>query len=268
MARKRPRGKARKGKKLRSDARVRQLARQAISAQKELKMHKDDMVNQAPNLQANSGGGWVCWQPTYISGGLPNAQSSDAIRMTNETWIRNFAGIANIQMSSLTINPVEIRVLKGYYKGSATPNATVPNAFLTGGASHLSSSFPNRMVRYDKDNWKILEDKFFTVVPLQIYDSSGSDDSVGNEPMRAVWKAVNIKTNFRLNRVYRYTDQNDSNETGDTLQVNPAYLAPGTWIPFFAIQCRCPSSQFTDYQGVNPSPTWDTKFTTYFKDNH
>ena len=38
------------------------------------------------------------------------------------------------------------------------------------------------------------------------------------------------------------------------------------WVPFMALQMRCPDNDFTGASGNNPAPKIDYKFTTYFKD--
>lgn len=245
----------------RSDAVVKKLAKQAMSSMKPMKMFINDGINQAPSLASNP---WFCILPYDIPGSSAAGSSGDVNRNSDQTWIHRCSGILEAQFSNLTINPVEVRKMCGWYKGSAKPNDVANSAF---GVAHLGTSFPTRLTRYDSDNWKIIEDKNFTVMPHQIYDSAAGN--AGTAALRANWKPLTLKCNFNLNKVVRYTDGTDAG-AGITvkdggLQQNGAYHVG--WIPFIGIQLRCPTQAFTDYQGSNPSPTLDYKFTTYFKDN-
>lgn len=254
-------------KKTRSDAQVKRLAAQVVGSQKIMKRFPNDATNSSPNLSTYNGNPWLLFQPTNIDGVGDSGTQADILRQTNEAWINRMSGILHIQFSKLTVNMVEIRKLCGWYKGST--NAADPG--ITGlTAHHLKTSFPDRIQRYDPDNWKILHDKTFSVCPHSIYDSSGSDNSAGTEPMRAIWKPVTLKCNMKLNKVFRWTDYDDAGHgtgTADGL-VSQGSLLAGSWYPFIAVQIRCPDQDFTAVSGSNPSPVLDYKFTTYFKDNH
>lgn len=241
----------------RSDAKVKKLAKSAMASMKPMKRFMNDGINQSPNISSNP---WFCILPYNIPGGSAGSASGDIYRNSDQTWIHKCAGFVEAQFNTLTINPVEVRKMCGWYKGSAKPNDTANSAF---SSTHLASSFPNRLTRYDPDNWKIIEDKTFTVCPYQLYSSDGDGDD------RANWKPLQLKCNFKLNKVVRYTDGTDAgnglNVKDGGIQQNGAYHVG--WIPFIGIQLRCPDQAFTDYQGSNPSPKLDYKFTTYFKDN-
>ena len=262
-------------KRKRSDARVKKLALQAVNAQKVMKRFPNDGLNfQNPNPAGNS---WLCFIPTDIGASGTTSAQQDISRLTNETWIQRMSGIMDIQIGETTIKPVEFRKMCGWYKGSAKPNDPQNSAF---NSAHLQSSFPTRLTRYDPDNFKIIEDKSWSVTPKLVYDNNGSDDRHLPDPtgmtdgmpqaeqFYGVWNPQTVKCSFQLNRVFRYTDANDSaagTNIRDGLVLNGAYLVG--WVPFIAIQMRCPQQAFTEPSGNNPAPVIDYKFTTYFKDN-
>lgn len=255
------RGKKKYVPKKRSDAQVKKLAKSAISSMKPMKMFMIDALNQTPNLGSNP---WFCVLPYDIPGSAASGTSGDVNRNSDQTWVHRTSGFFEAQMNPLCLNPVEVRKLCGWYKGSAKPNDSANSSF---SVTHLATSFPNRLERYDRDNWKINEDKTWTVLPHQIYDQNSGDSST--VALRANWKPLQIKCNYNLNRVVRYTDGTDHGAglgvKDGGLQTNGAYHVG--WIPFIGIQLRCPNQSFTDYSGSNPSPNLDYKFTTYFKDN-
>ena len=251
----------RKNPKTRSDKRVKVLAKQAVNSMKPMKKLAMDAINQAYDLSSTN---WIMIQPYYVGGGPNNSGSAENTRLSNQIWHHRTSGIHWIRMHPKTTHPVEVRKMCGWFKGSVDPTDASINAFT---AATLTSAFPNRSRRYDSDNWKIIEDKSWTVMPHQIFDST-SGESTGEAMLandnRALWKDVVIKCNFATNRVVRYSDSNiNSAEEG---LVASAAMSVG-WKPFIAIQLVCPEEAFTDHNGDNPSPTWDSKFTTYFKDN-
>ena len=157
-------------KRKRSDARVKKLALQAVNAQKVMKRFPNDGLNfQNPNPAGNS---WLCFIPTDIGASGTTSAQQDISRLTNETWIQRMSGIMDIQIGETTIKPVEFRKMCGWYKGSAKPNDPQNSAF---NSAHLQSSFPTRLTRYDPDNFKIIEDKSWSVTPKLVYDNNGSD---------------------------------------------------------------------------------------------
>lgn len=251
--------------KKRNDARVKALARQAVGSLKPMKSFAQDGLNQTFDLSTLS---WIMFRPYDVPGEGPTANHIGHYRQTNNIWVNRFSGIAHINVNPLTKQPVEIRQMCGWYKGTSKPNDPPIVAFT---ATHLQNSFPNRLRRYDSSNFKIVEDKTFTVTPKMIYDSNGSDDSVGGESMLAVWNPLTLKCNFKINRKVEFTDYDDDltggTGGGNADDFNPAGDVHLGWVPFVAFQFRCPNQAFTSLMGSNPSPQWDYKFTTYFKDN-
>lgn len=249
-------------KRKRSDTRVKTLAKQAVNSMKPMKKLAVDAVNQQYDLSSNS---WIMIQPYFIGGGPNNSGSAENTRLSNQVWHHRTSGIHWIRIPPTCLYPVEVRKMCGWFKGSSDATDASINSF---SALALTSSFPNRTRRYDSDNFKIIEDKSWTVMPHQIFDntsgtSTGEETGLSNDN-RAVWKDIQVKCNFATNRVVRYTDSaiND----GEEGLVSSAGMSCG-WKPFIAVQLICPESAFTDEYGNNPSPIWDSKFTTYFKDN-
>lgn len=244
-------------KKTRSDARVKKLAIQAVNSQKVMKRFPNDGLNFQNPSASNE---WVCFLPTDIGASGPTAVNQDISRLTNSTWIQRMSGIIDVQIPQTCHSPVEVRKMCGWYKGSSKPNDPQNSSF---GATHLQQSFPSRLTRYDNDNFKIVDDINFSVSPhQQLYNPD-------TETKESLWKPFKIKCSMRLNRTFNYTDANDSaagTNLRDGLVLNGAYLVG--WVPFIAIQMRCPQQAFTAPTGSNPRPVWDYKFTTYFKDNY
>lgn len=249
-------------KKTRTDKQVKILAKQAVNSMKPMKRYANDANDQRYNLSTTN---WIMIQPYFIGGGPNNSTSAENIRLSNQIWVHRTSGIHWIRIPDTCLYPVEIRKMCGWWKGSTDGQQASINNF---SASHLTTSFPNRSKRYDPDNFKIIEDKSWTVMPHQIFDSTSGDtaseDTGLTNANRAVWKPIQIKCNFNINKKVRYSDVYDS--ASDEPLNQSASLSVG-WKPFIGIQVRCPEQQFTDLQGNNPSPVWDSKFTTYFKDN-
>lgn len=252
------RGRAKK----RTDKRVKQLAKSAVASMKPMKKLASDAINQQYDLSSTN---WIMIQPYYIGGGPNNSGSAENTRLSNQVWHHRTSGIHWIRIPPTCLYPVEVRKMCGWFKGSADPTDATINAF---SAATLTQSFPNRSRRYDSDNFKIIEDKSWTVMPHQIFDSTSGDtaaeDTGVSNMNRAVWKDIVVKCNFNTNRVVRYTDSNIN--TSEEGLVASAAMSVG-WKPFIGIQLVCPEHAFTDEYGNNPSPIWDSKFTTYFKDN-
>lgn len=248
-----------KKKGRRTDKQIKKLARSAIASMKPMKRVAFDNLNMREDMSSNQ---WIVWQPTFIAG---NAGGSDQenTRMSNQCWIQRCSGIVNIQPSTQTLHPIEIREMCGWYKGSTSGTQAAINSF---NAGHLNTSFPNRLTRYDPDNFKIIKDRFFTVCPRQIYDSSSGDSTGENSHVLndnlAVWAPVTIKCTFKLNKVFRYSDATDGG--GEESLVTDAGSQVG-WKPFIALQLRCPNHNWNTM--THPAPLIDSKFTTYFKDN-
>lgn len=242
----------------RSDKRVKVLAKQAVNSMKPMKRWSQDNVNQVYDMSSNQ---WFCIKPAALAGGGANSGSAENVRLSNQAWIHRCSGIFHVKINPLTLYNVEIRKMCGWYKGGTGNYDQPANQF---GITHLQNSFPHRLKRYDPDNFKIIEDRTWDVTPKMIYDSNGSDDQTLSEPMRAVWSPQQIKCNFKFNRVFRYTDDVDNNAEEGLAQNGIQQVG---WIPFIAIQLRCPDQAFTAPTGNNPAPMLDYKFTTYFKDN-
>jgi len=250
-------------KKTRSNAQVKKLAKQAVNSMKPMKRFSQDNINEVYNLSSNQ---WFMLRPTAVPGAGANSLQAENSRLSNQCWIHRCSGIFHVKINPSTLYNVEFRKMCGYYKGGTGTYDTSPINF---NITHLHNSFPHRNKRYDPDNFKIIEDKTWDMTPKMIFDSSSGDsiseDTGLSNDNKAVWAPLQIKCNFNFNKVFRYTDADDADAEGEALQQNG--ISQVGWVPFIAIQMRCPDQAFTDAQGNNPAPMLDYKFTTYFKDN-
>lgn len=197
---------------------------------------------------------WLLIKPATIDYGVNNYE-----REGDQIFVEKCNGYFNVSFSSSTTNRVEIRELVGFYKGSTDPSRT--NAFT---ASQLHTDLGSKMASWDRDNYLIKHDKKYDLIPEQIYEDK---DLTGTTVNRALWKSKNIRLSLPLYRKYRYTNSNE----GATLQqsVDGGYASqnePTGWIPFIALQVRCPDQDFTGSTGSNAGPYIDYQFRTMFKD--
>lgn len=180
-------------------------------------------------------------------------------RNTNQIYLERCSGVFNIRPGVLMINPLHVRKICGYWKGVAVSSSDGPNTNSGLSATTLHQTFDSRLARYDSTNYKVIEDKFFTIVPHSVYDSNGTDDAIGPEPMRALWKPVLVKCNFKFNRKFTYGDgkQHDQED-----EIDPDGSQVMGWKPFIFLQVFSPDQQYTSTDKVDI----DYKFTSYFKD--
>jgi len=182
-----------------------------------------------------------------------------SLRNTNQIYLQRCSGVFNIRPFSTMINPLHVRKICGFWKGVSVQSSDGPNMNSGVTATTLHNTFSSRLARYDSSNYKIVEDKFFTIVPHSIFDSNGSDDASGSEPMRAIWKPTLVKCNFKFNRKYLYADGKQSGNE-DEIDTDGAQVMG--WKPFIFLQVFSPDQQYTETEKVDI----DYKFTSYFKD--
>lgn len=200
--------------------------------------------------------------PTQIPA-VPYVGSSStdelSLRNNNQIYLERCSGVFNIRPNATIVNPLHVRKICGWWKGVSVSSADGPvlSSGLT--ATTLHSTFQNRLSRYDNANYKLIEDKFFTIVPHAIYDSNGSDDATANEPMRALWKPVLVKCNFNFKRKFTYAD---GKQSGNADEIDPDGSQIMGWKPFIFLQVFSPDQQYTTVDHVDI----DYKFTSYFKD--
>lgn len=226
----------------------------AMGSLKPMKRHPADAQNS--QVQTNTAP-WLIIHPYHIQGApTVGATNTNENRLSDQVWVNRCSGYFNVQIGAFTTNEVEFRKLCGWYKGSQDSSDHAINAF---NAVVLTNHIPNRLTRYDPDNYKIVEDKSWTSMPKFVYNGA-SEPGEDNVPV-AVWQSQMIKCNFRFNRTVRFSDDTENDDS------NPVLGAQAVgWHPFMALQIRCPSQDFTGTTGNNPSPKVDSKFTTYFKD--
>lgn len=223
------------------------------------KMHVFDGTAQLNDYTQPPG---ILISPTQIPA-VPyvGASSIDelTLRNTNNIYLERCSGVFNIRPFTTIVNPLHVRKICGWWKGVSVTSADGP--VLTSGvtATTLNATFSSRLARYDPANYKIREDKYFTIVPHSIYDSNGSDDSTGSEPMRAIWKPVLVKCNFNFRRKFSFAD---GKQSGNPDEIDPDGAQVMGWKPFIFLQVFSPDQQYTQTDKVEI----DYKFTSYFKD--
>lgn len=193
---------------------------------------------------------------TYVGAHLADELSQ---RNTNKIYLERCSGVFNIRPFTTMINPLHVRKICGWWKGVSEASTDGPTQTSNVSATNLHATFSSRLARYDSTNYKLVEDKFFTLVPQQIYDSNGSDDSTGAEPMRALWKPTLIKCNFKFNRKITYGDGKQAGAE-DEIDTDGSHIMG--WKPFIFLQVFSPDQQYTQTEKVDI----DYKFTSYFKD--
>lgn len=201
-------------------------------------------------------------QPTFIpANDYVGAHAADELkqRNTNQIYLERCSGVFNIRPFATIVNPLHIRKICGWWKGASQSSSDGPNPGAELTAAALQLTFDNRLARYDNTNYKIKEDKFFTITPRNVVDNNGSDDAVGTEPMRALWAPVMVKCNFKFHRKFTYGDGKQSGME-DEIDTNGAHVMG--WKPFIFLQVRSPDQQYTATDKVDI----DYKFTSYFKD--
>lgn len=189
------------------------------------------------------------------------ASSTDelALRNNNQIYLERCSGVFNIRPFPTVINPLHVRKICGWWKGVTVSSSDGPVLASGLTATTLNSTFSSRLARYDSANYKIIEDKFFTMVPHSIYDSNGSDNATANEPMRALWKPILVKCNFNFKRKFTYAD---GKQSGNADEIDPDGSQVMGWKPFIFLQVFSPDQQYTTVDKVEI----DYKFTSYFKD--
>lgn len=200
-------------------------------------------------------------QPTNIPANTNvGAQGTNELsqRNTNQIYLERCSGVFNIRPFSTIVNPLHVRKICGWWKGVNNTTADGPG-ITTFSASGIHLTFADQLSRYDPANWKIIEDKFFTIVPHSIFDQNGSQNALTFEPMRALWKPVMIKCNFKFHRRFTYAD---GKQSGPEDEVDIAGADVVGWRPFIFLQVFSPDQQYTATDKVDI----DYKFTSYFKD--
>lgn len=201
-------------------------------------------------------------QPTYIAANdYSGAYDADEKikRNTDSIYLERCSGIFNFTPPATCINPVVVRHVCGWWKGTPVASTDGPASSVAAlSATNIQATFSSKLQRYDPDNYKIVTDRQFTITPHQIFDLNGSDDATGAEVMTAIWKPQTLKCNFKFHRKFRYTNGKQKDDT--EIDNDGGHLVG--WKPFIFLYVRAPNQQWS---GANVLPI-DYKFTSYFKD--
>lgn len=189
-------------------------------------------------------------------------------RESNRIYARNCSFQCHIQPRSLTLEPFQIKMMCGYFKG----DDNLGTGQLT--EAQLKALYPEiNNLPYTRNNgqrdfyWKYV--KTWTLCPRQLYDGVAEhmpgvmDDQ--SQVNRALWLPKQINYNFKFNKLFTY-----ESDEGDALN---------GWMPLIAIQCL-PLEGGTAFTrpdlegdlsaaaGSYPSPTLHCSMVTYFNDCH
>lgn len=199
---------------------------------------------------------WIVIKPATINWG----DTTNYLRASDSVFIEKCNGFFNLSFSSNTINRVEVRELMGFYKGNTDPSQHGTADF---NSTRLATDLPNKMSSWDRDNYFIKHDKKYDLMPEQLYGDN-NEDAVTN---RALWRSKNIRLSLPLYRKFRYTDNKEGANSQEVVEGTfSAIDEPMGWIPFIALQVRCPDQDFTGGTGANAGPYLDYQFRTTFKD--
>lgn len=240
-----------------TDKRIEKIARKVAYKQIPRKMKTYDGTDSQTLTAAAP---WLVIRPTLI----PRVNSANVDgnfhRNSDNIYGERCSGYFNLSLFPQTTNRVEVRELVGWYKGSIDASRKSVFQF---GVSELEADLPNKMSRWDADNYKIIHDKSYDLMPAQVYNTATGD---GTNSPNGIWRSKMIKLNLPMYRRFNFTNTTEGG-AGDTVSGGiSASQVPMGWQPFIAVQVRCPDQAFTGTRGSNPSPTIDYKFTTYFKE--
>lgn len=239
----------------RKRATINQKAKQVALSLRETKI-KDIASTSGVNTWDNANK-WLAFQPLNLDLSASNSENN---RENNMIYALNYRLKLLIEPHPESMDPFYIRMVMGYAKGSNNygegQGLTQPSNMVQ--SSNLNAILPNHFTEFDKDDWKILQDRVVRIHPRQIYDST-SQTSVGEQAgltndNRALWGNVKKTFNFKFNRKYRFEGTSGGTLVG--------------WYPFCAVQLdRTPFGQaFTGNQGAVPSPLVTYESQLYFKE--
>lgn len=207
---------------------------------------------------------FAVYHPLNMARATGNAPGDDwNNRESCKIYARNCRFQVTIRPDKLFLEPFQVRLLAGYFKGddNAGTQSITPAALKTL-LPEIDTGIYTRHIGNRDFYWKY--QKTITICPKQIYDANGSDDAVGAETLNALVCPVNMSYNFKFNKVHDY-EGND----GDSLQ---------GWAPLIALQCmpmpgnsafqRKTLEADTTNPGSRPGPITDVVMTTYFNDCH
>lgn len=244
-----------KKKKAVTEKKMESVARKVLYKQIPRKLKTFDGENSEVITNNNP---WTIIKPLLIHYGNDNY-----MRQSDHIFAERCSGWFNFSINTLCTNRVEVRELVGFYKGSTDFTRKSMQQF---GTSEINEDLPNKMARWDRDNYRIVHDKVYDFMPVQIYNAGSQG---GTNIPNGIWKSKMIKLNLPMYRKFNYSNSKEGGN-GDEVEGTAASsnFVLG-WQPFIALQVRCPEQDFTGANnGSNPSPEIDYKFTTYFKDIH
>lgn len=208
--------------------------------------------------------------PLQLNKDGSNSASADFHnRESQRIYARNCMFKMNVQPHRQYVQPFQIRLLCGYYKGD--DNDGTQGVGLTPAA--LKVLYPNiNDAVYTKNTghkdyyWKYR--KTFTFCPRQLYNGiqeyPTEDDQ--SEIDSALWLPKDISYNFRFNRIHEYEDSDSDSLNG--------------WTPIIVVQCmpleggqvftrpNIESDIASGSIGTTPSPLLRISMITYFNDCH
>lgn len=209
--------------------------------------------------------------PLALSKDTAESSASDFNnRESSRIYARNCQFRCNVQASNKYLQPFQMRIMAGYYKGD--DNDGTQGTGLN--PQTLKTLYPKiNDLPYTRNDgqrdyyWKYR--KTFNFCPKQLYDGIAEhmpgvqdDESQVN---RSLWMPRTFTYNFRFNRVHEYED-------GDSDSLNG-------WTPLIVVQCTpleggtmfTRPNVVTDLDnnlGASPTPVLHCSMVTYFNDCH
>ena len=207
--------------------------------------------------------------PLNISKDTSGSNSANLnARESARIFARNCQFQCNVQPSNQYLQPFQMRLMAGYYKGddnAGTQGAGVLPATLKTLYPEINDMPYTKNVGQRDYYWKYK--KTFNFCPKQLYDGVDESNALGGEDAshvtNSLWMPRTIKYNFRFNRVHEYEDAD-----GDSLN---------GWTPLIVLQCmpleggtaftrpNIESDQ-SNNKGAAPTPVLHTSMITYFND--
>lgn len=254
-----------RGKKVTRRRPYRKYTRPGNSLIKSSKAVGYDNVSLFGTAGAGLGGDPVEWhliKPLSLNR-VSNSVPDDDARQSNTIFVRNCSTKIELFPSKRYVQPFQMRICYGYFKGDAGAGT---QSLTAASMKSVYDSINDRL--WDRENagkqdFKWNYSKVYTFNPRQIYDEDPEEgDHVGaDRVMVANWQPRKFGVNMKFNRRFSF-----ANADADSLD---------GWQPIICIQCKpIPGgNQFTRPTvstgadtGAYPSPRLHINSTTYFSD--
>lgn len=266
-----PKSKTHRNKKSKQKKVVKKAVKESLAKSVIVKRHAftglDRIMPFGMNVSNVSLDSFRLFFPLHLSKSTANSNADDFNnRESNRIYARNCQFWCNIQPRTTCIEPFQIRIMAGYFKGDDNTGT----GQLTSQA--LKTLYPEiNDLPYTRNTgqrdfyWKYT--RTYNMCPKQLYNGTDETYPAPDESQadRALWLPKDLKYNFRFNRLYDYED-----DEGDSIN---------GWTPLIAVQCL-PLEGGTAFTrpdietnisgnvGAYPGPLMHVSMVTYFNDCH